>query len=377
MKKEAMLGLFVGTSLFVGSNSVANALEISETLSLETNLTWVHQWLKHRSGDFEDKDRGSLVLDAGLSFRPTKVDEFFLRVSFAKEDGIKEFSPFMLTPNADDLFKDLKNINNRSRDHLLELWYARTFDLPGNFTLRTTLGIIDATAFIDDNRFANDELTQFMNEAFVNNPTANLVSYDYGVAFELGKGPVTVKLLGMRSKTEEKRNYNYYALQMGYRWETALGEGNLRVFGFATNKRFPNWDSDRKEALKGWGLSFDQDILKDRLGVFARVGFQDTKAEVDYKSMYSLGLSSRICIPRFRDVTVGAGYSYLKAPSRHEELKNSQVFEAYLLIPLYEREKKFSSALTFDWQYLKDRLREESTPKRSGHLLGVRLNFTF
>lgn len=36
----------------------AKALELNEKLSLEANLTWVHQWLEHRKGDFKDKDRG-------------------------------------------------------------------------------------------------------------------------------------------------------------------------------------------------------------------------------------------------------------------------------------------------------------------------------
>lgn len=379
MRYKRFLGSVICAKVILGVLYVGDvrALEISEKLSLETNITWVHQWLKHKKGDFEDIDRGSLALDAGLSFKPTEADEFFLRVSFGKEGGIKEFELFKLSPNADDLFSDLKNINGRSRDHLLELWYARTFQLPGNFTLRGTLGIIDSTAFIDDNRFANDELTQFMNEAFVNNPTANLVSYDYGIAFELGKGPVNFRIIGMQSKVDEDlRNYNYYAGQIGYKWETSLGEGNLRLYGFTTNKRFSNWENTKREAKRGWGISVDQDLMKDRLGVFARVGFQDTKAEVDYKNMYSLGLNAKICIPRFRDITFGLGYAYLKAPSKHEKLRDTRVVESFILIPLYEKEEKFSSALTFDWQYMRDRLKEDPTETK-GHIWGLRLNFSF
>jgi len=390
--KSLVLGLSLAG--FLGISQGAFALEVNEKLSLEANLTWVHQWLEKKKGDFKDKDRGSAVLDGRLSFKPTEVDEFSLRASFAKENGLKKVNPFVLSPNADDLRDDLHNINGRSRDHLQELWYARTFSLPGNFTLKGTLGIIDATAFIDENRFANDELTQFMNEALVNNPTANLVSYDYGVALELGKGPFSFKVLGMQSKTEfesedlelkrrfHRKNYNYYASQVGYRWEPPLGEGNLRVYGFTTNKKFPSFDEEpKKKALKGWGVSFDQDLIKEHLGVFARVGFQSDKVLVDYKSMYSLGLSSKICIPRFRELTLGAGYAYLKAPSKHEELKNTRLLEAYVAIPLYKVEKKFSSILTLDWQYMKDKLKEneeEGIPsERRGHIWGIRLNLAF
>lgn len=362
-----MLGLF---------SVEAGALELTEKLSLEANLTFVHQWLDRSKGDFKSLNRGSGVLDARLSFKPTEVDEFSLRASFAKGNGLKKVSPFYLSPNADDLRDDLHNINRRSRDHLQELWYARTLSLPGNFTLRGTIGIIDATAFIDENRFANDELTQFMNEALVNNPVANLVSYDYGVAFEVGKGPVAFKVLGMQSKTEDKKNYNYYVGQIGYRWEIAFGEGNIRLYTFTTNKKFFDWKEEKRKAKKGWGVSFDQDLMKDRLGVFVRAGFQDDKVQVDYKSMYSFGVNLKIPFLGKKSMTFGAGYAYLKAPSKHKELKNTRAWETYLAIPVYEPEKKFSSVLTFDWQCIVDKLKDDPS-QREGHLWGVRLNFVF
>jgi porin len=382
--KKVMFGLGLSLGLLFQVKDLS-ALEINEKLSLEANLTWVHQWLDKRKGDFKDKDRGSAVLDGRLTFKPTEVDEFSIRASFAKENGIKKYikkySAFVLSPNADDLRDDLHNINGRARDHLQELWYARTFSLPGNSTLKTTLGIIDGTAFIDDNRFANDELTQFMNEVFVNNPLANIVSYDYGAALQFEKGPFHLRVLGMQSKTDEsenkrfhRKNYNYYALQLGYKLETPLGEGNYRIYGFTTNKKFPDWEEEKRKALRGWGVSFDQDLVKDRLGVFFRAGFQDDVAQIDYKSMYSLGLVYK-CKLLARTFALGAGYSYLKAPSKKEELKSTRAYEAYLAIPLYEVEKKFSSTLTFDWQYMKDNLKEDTD--RKGQIFGFRLNLGF
>lgn len=383
MIRKVFTTLSLGLLVF-GVPVKAKAYEVNEKLSIEANLTGVYQWLDKRKGDFKDEEKGSVVLDARVTFKPTEKDEFSVRGSFAKGNGLKKVSPFKLSPNSDDLRDDLHNINNRSRDHLQELWYARTFDLPGNSTLKTTLGIIDATAFIDQNRFANDELTQFMNEAFVNNPLANLVSYDYGVAVEWSKGPFSLALLGMQSKTDEnedprfdKKTYNYYAAQVGYKLETSLGEGNYRVFAFTTNKRFPDWEAEKKKALKGWGVSIDQDIIKDTLGVFARAGFQDDDAEIDYKSMYSLGLNYKFKPFGVKTVELGLGYAYLKAPSKNEELKHTQAVEAYLAIPVYEKEKLFASHLTFDWQWMKDRLKDEENPENKGHIFGVRLNLAF
>jgi len=383
MKKGYVTALALGL-VVCGFSGKVKAYEVNEKLSIEANLTGVYQWLDQKKGDFKNEEKGSAVLDVRITFTPTEKDEFSIRGSLAKGNGLKKVSPFILSPNADDLRDDLHNINNRSRDHLQELWYARTFDLPGNSTLKATLGIIDSTAFIDQNRFANDELTQFMNEAFVNNPLANLVSYDYGVALEWTKGRFSIGLVGMQSKTEEsdnptfdKRTYNYYAAQIGYKLETSLGEGNYRIFAFTTNKRFPDWKEEKKKALKGWGISIDQDLIKDKLGVFARAGFQDDDAQVDYKSMYSLGLAYKFNPFGKKDFELGIGYAYLKAPSKNEELKHTKAIEAYLAIPLYEKEKVFASTLTFDWQWMQDKLKDEENPENKGNIFGVRLNFTF
>jgi len=386
--RRSLLGLSALGICLVGLPLSVKALEVNEKLSIEANLTGVYQWLKEEQGGFHDEEKGSVALDARVSFKPTEVDEFSARASFAKGNGLNKVLErkeiFKLRPSSDDLRDDLHNINNRSRDHLLELWYARTFSLPGNSTLKSTLGILDGTAFIDQNRFANDELTQFMNEAFVNNPLANIISYDYGVAFEFGKGPFGITLLGMTSKTEEhddprfnKKNYNYYSAQISYKLESPLGEGNYRVYGFTTNKRFPDWNDAKKKALKGFGVSIDQDLIKDKLGLFARVGFQDDDAKVDYKSMYSAGLTYKFCLFGKKDFTLGAGYAFLKAPSKNDELKQTKVFETYFSIPIYEKEKLFTSHLTFDWQWMKDKFREEDKKDHSGHIFGVRLNLGF
>lgn len=169
------------------------AADVTDWLSVSGTATTVYQWLHMTEGyvgeDTKDKtkDRGSAVIDFNVSLKPTENDEFFIRASFAKGSGFyseSSFYPFKLNPNADDLFVDLHNINGRSRDHLQELWYSHKFPIQKDISLKLTAGIIDGTAFIDDNAYANDEIAQFMNEALVNNPLANIPSYDAGVAAE-------------------------------------------------------------------------------------------------------------------------------------------------------------------------------------------------
>lgn len=81
----------------------------------------------------------------------------------------------------------MKDFNGHSRDHLLTAWVKHTFNISKDGNLGVTLGLIDATDYLDDNAHANDEFTQFMNEALVNGPNFFLPSYDIGGALEWGK----------------------------------------------------------------------------------------------------------------------------------------------------------------------------------------------
>ena len=55
-----------------------------------------------------------------------------------------------------------------------------------------TGGIIDSTVYVDNNEFANDQDSQFMNEAFVNSANAAFPSYDLGGAAEFASGQWSV-----------------------------------------------------------------------------------------------------------------------------------------------------------------------------------------
>ncbi len=362
------------------------AVNITDKLSISGSVTTLYQWLRMSNGYVDEeredrtKDRGSAVIDFNISFRPTESNEFFLRASFAKGSGFHSESslyPFKLNSYADDLFVDLKNINAHGRDHLQELWYSHRFEIKEKIFIKFTGGIIDPTAFIDDNVFAADELGQFMNEALVHNPLANLVSYDVGVAGEFEWDRFHFRLVGMRSKVEDSdgRNYNWVGAQVGYKVVTELGEGNYRLYGYRTNKRFDNWDGDSYEALKGIGVSFDQQLIKEALGAFFRAGLQDSSAVVDYNRMVSFGININGSVWGRKDDEIGVGYAYLRSPSRNEELKSSQVFEGYFKFKLFSL-KTITSDITFDYQYIRDRVRESENNK-SGYVYGVRWNLHF
>jgi hypothetical protein len=104
---------------------------------------------------------------------------------------------FNLAPWAADLEDDVEDINDRHRDYLLTVWYRHTSELTENNALALTGGIIDATDYIDENAYANDEYTQFMNRALVNAPNGFTPSYDIGGAVEWEIGSWEFTAVGM------------------------------------------------------------------------------------------------------------------------------------------------------------------------------------
>jgi hypothetical protein len=307
-------------------------------------------------------------LDLGVNFHPTDKDEFQITLSYAAGNALNTIVPFSLVPYADDLEADLKNINGRDRDYLLEAWYKHTFAFSKDVSLGITGGIIDATAYIDDNNFANDEVRQFMNEAFVNHKNVNLPSYDIGGVAELNISNLSIRGLVMNTKNEEDRNYNYYALQLGYAVDSPLGKGNYRIYGFTTNKRFDKWDGAGEDNLQGFGISADQQ-LSPIIGVFARVGWQNDAAIIEHEAAYSGGVNINGKFWGRENDEIGVGYAYLTGADK-SNVDSTNAFETYAKIKM----AKFSD-ISIDVQYINDNLKHDED--RKGFIYGVRVNTYF
>jgi len=379
--KKVNLAMMMGGLMMVASQVTPGwSLDVNEKITFEGTFTGVYQWMD--GPDIDSKNRGSGAIDLGLSFTPTKNNEFYILGSFASGNGLKDVSPFILAPNADDLEDDLKNINgHEQQDNILEAWYAHTFSYKDT-SLKITIGIIDATVYIDDNRFANDEITQFMNDVFVNTPLTTPPSYDLGAVVEFNKGPFSAKLLGMTTKDgEEGPFYQYYALQLGYTLNSKWGEGNYRIFGFITSDDFYDWEGKDKESIYGVGISIDQDMgfiknpfSKNPIGFFLRAGWQDDEAQVDYNNLISFGFNVPFYFLGKKGNELGIGYAYLDSPD-DADISNTHAVEAYAKFELFSYEV-LSSDLTVDFQYLTDNYANDNDNKE-GYILGLRWNLSF
>ncbi|NNL76729.1 MAG: porin, partial [Desulfobacterales bacterium] len=212
-----------------------------------------------------------LFQSSRISFRPTANDEIFTKFGFAAGNGLNDVTDFNLSPWAASLEDDVKDINGRNRDYLLTAWYKHVFEFGESNALSLTGGIIDSTDYVDANAYANDEYTQFMNEALVNAPSGFSPSYDIGGVLEWAFGNWTIKGVGMNiGENNDGNGYNFFAAQMGYMVNTSFGEGNYRLISQATTKEFLN-ENGSKERLKAVFISFDQQLGKI-FGAWIRFG---------------------------------------------------------------------------------------------------------
>ncbi|MGB5831017.1 MAG: carbohydrate porin [Thiohalocapsa sp.] len=321
---------------------------------------------------FDNQCRGGMPIQLEASFSPDDRNEFFIKFGFAVDNGLNTVSPWVLAPWAADLEDDVQDINGTGRDYLLAAWYRHRFSLGDDSNLGATFGILDSTDYLDGNAYANDEYTQFMNEAFVNSGSYNLPSYDAGAALELAHGPWSINALGMNiGENDDGNNYNFWGVQGGYEARTGLGTGNYRLLLVGTSNAFIDPEGTNEEALLAWGLSFDQE-LGDVLGAFLRLTWQQDEAAVDYKALYSGGLNLSGSAWGREPDNIGIGYAYLAGGNL--DFDHTQVVEAYYRLGLND-----FLGLTADVQYMKDQ-RTEVDPLQEdpeGWIFGLRLTAEF
>jgi hypothetical protein len=325
------------------------------------------QRLSGKSGADNECDY-ALPLQPEFSFRPTDSDELFVKAGFANGNGLNGKSPFVLAPWAADLHDDVKDINGSSRDHLLTAWYRHTFALREDSSVDATVGIIDATDYLDENAYSNDEYTQFMNQALVNGPNAFLPSYDTGGALAWNTGSWSLRGVVMKvNENDDGNDYIFYGAQLGYTLQSKLGEGNYRVIVDRTSKDFHDNNGDPGHERASILFSFDQP-LGDVVGAFLRFGWQDDGAAVHYDAIWSGGINISGGPWNRTDDNIGLGYAYLDGGNL--DISQSQVAEAYYRFVVNDH-----LALSADIQYMQDKLRNQDDP--AGFIYGMRLTAEF
>ena len=355
--------------LLLALSRPSGALQLAEDLELHGVLAASLQCQRlSESAGADDRCRGVVPFQPEIEYTPSPASTLFAGLGFARSNGLNAASPFNLAPWIADHEDDVRDINGRNRDYLLTAWYRHSFLPTADASFSFTAGIINASDFLDDNVYSNDEYTQFMNQALVNAPLALLPAYDAGMAVEWATDDVALRGVYMNiGENDDGNGYSYFGLQLGYTTRTTLGEGNYRVMVDTTTKDYPDPEGEALERRHTVLMSLDQQ-LGETFGAFVRLGWQDDAPAVNYARLYSGGLDIRGTPWRRPADNIGLAYGYLSGGNA--ELDHTHVAEAYYRYVINEQ-----LSLTADLQYMKDRLEDANGPE--GVLFALRTTFEF
>ena len=193
--------------------------------------------------------------------------------------------------------------------------------------LALTAGRLDLTNYFDANAFANDESTQFISDALVNNQMLGLAVNGVGAATEFdAKNGFRLKF-GFQQSSPEPTSLGdslFTLSEVGYTFTPfALPEGTYRAW-FRTDNSEPD------VIRKGFGLSFDQK-LSPSFGLFARYGQSETDLGDD--RFYSAGFSVQHGFILNPEDTWGVGYANMNLKTGEKE----NLIEGYYNLLLTEK----------------------------------------
>ena len=175
-----------------------------------------------------------------------------------------------------------------------EAWY----EVPLGETSSMRVGKIDTTGIYDGNDFANDQTTQFLADAFVNNGAIGFPDYSPGLNFNYRiKDSISLNA-GVFESTSSDTYLAGTASDAFSIAELAL-HGQL-VRDLNGNLRLTVWHDDAIHN-EGAALNADQ-LLSDNIGVFVRYGSQKKTQEFDRALSLGGQWSSK-------DDVTGIGYS--------------------------------------------------------------------
>ncbi len=269
----------------VHGDKLARRESVSERVAREEKLfqigvsgTAIVQQILHDNENQAFYPEGSL--DLLFIYRPFAFTTLFLDLEGVGGNGPDEFVGSLSGLNDDaGAFPD-----NNEIDRLLvrEVWLEfKLFKKQLSFVA----GKIDLTNYFDGNAIANDETTQFITSAFVNNLTLEVPENSPGAVslYEMENG--LHFRLGLQSANSDDMRLGIGDSLYG------IGETGLHlkiIFGLEGNYRLWFKINGGKNDNKGIGISLDQQLSK-KLFTFARYGINETNG-ADIKYAWSTGL---------------------------------------------------------------------------------------
>lgn len=324
----------------------------AQAVKIGIDATTVTQGAGRTTGNPERPDMKAYALASADLFFAAKLAQY--TSFFADVVALSGAPPDREIPSLTLLNGYTARLVNQNELNLREAWLRTEFF---GQRLGITAGRLDLTNYFDRNAFANDETTQFISDALVNNQMLGLAVNGTGVVADYDPKNAFNFKIGFQQSNPDATSLSdsmYSLAEVGYTMTPfSLPEGHYRLW-----YRVNNGDVDSKHAT---GISIDQK-LTPIVGAFARYGQQQIPG--DWDRYWSAGISfANGLVFNPRD-TWGIGYAQMDLVSGDKE----HLTEGYYNFQLTER-LRLSGTL----QHVLDRQGD-----KFGYLLpGIRLQAAF
>ena len=245
---------------------------------------------------------------------------------------------------------------NQNELNLREAWLMTEL---ANQRVGLTLGRVDLTNYFDHNAVANDETTQFISDALVNNPMLGLSENGAGLAAVYDPKNGFSAKFGYQQSSSTALNLSdslFYLAEVGKLLTPFnLGEGNYRAW-YRT-------DNGSGSTQKAYGVSIDQK-MSAVLTLFGRYGSAQTGGPRD--KFYSLGLQIKNGVVVNPEDAWGVGFANTELGGGDEE----DLLEGYYNLHLTQKMQ-----LSFHLTHVTEK--PSGAPELSYFVPGVRLQASF
>ena len=293
------------------SEKIDAALEDAAThrVTVGVDAAMATQFAARTEGDIEPAHAAYALASADLFFTAGIAQNTLF---FADIVGLSGAPPDSEIPTLTLINGYTARLVEQNSLNLREAW-LRTEVFKNRLAL--TAGRLDLTNYFDANAFANDESTQFISDALVNNQMLGLVVNGVGVAAELDAKKGLRLKFGFQQSSPEPTSLGdslFTLSEVGYTFTPfSLPEGTYRLW-FRTDNGEPD------VIRKGVGFSLDQK-LSPAVGLFARYGQAENDLGDD--RFYSLGVSFQHGLILNPEDTWGVGYANMDLETgQHEHL---------------------------------------------------------
>jgi len=324
----------------------------AQAVKIGIDATTVTQGAGRTTGDKTHPDKKAYALASADLFFAAKLAQY--TSFFADVVALSGAPPDREIPSLTLLNGYTARLVNQNELNLREAWLRTEFF---GQRLGLTAGRLDLTNYFDRNAFSNDETTQFISDALVNNQMLGLAANGTGVVADYDPKNAFNFKIGFQQSNPAATSLSdsiYSLAEVGYTATPfSLPEGHYRLWYRANNGQV-----DTKHAV---GVSLDQK-LSPVVGVFGRYGQQQIPG--DWDRYWSTGVSFATGLVFNPLDTWGLGYAQMDLASGDKE----HLTEGYYNFRLTERLR-----LSFSVQHVLDRQSD-----KFGYLLpGIRLQAAF